>query len=251
MSKNKIRLYCDINLRELFEAEKECALAKEQFHYLIDVMRCKVGDKLNLLDGKTGEYECKITFISRKEIRIRILHFLKSLASPVDLWLLFAPIKKGKTELIIEKCVELGVKRIMPVLTDFTNVPKINRRRFKSIMISSAQQCGSTWLPDLEDLQDLTQVLSSWNSKRLLIFCDEKLDGNHINTVLHSLGSRPMAILIGPEGGFSRTESELLISSEFVRRVSLGPQILRAETAVIASVSIWQSICGFWPKTLS
>ena len=246
MSKNKIRLYCDINLRELFEAEKEYAPAKEQFHYLIDVMRCKVGDKLNLLDGKTGEYECKITFISRKEIRIRILHFLKSLVRPADLWLLFAPIKKGKTELIIEKCVELGVKRIMPVRTDFTNVPKINRHRFRSIMISSAQQCGSTWLPDLEDLQDLTQVLSSWNSKRLLIFCDEKLEGNHINTVLHSLGSRPMAILIGPEGGFSGDELEDFLNLEFIKSISLGPRILRSDTAAISMVASYQSIFGDW-----
>ena len=113
-------------------------------------------------------------------------------------------------------------------------------------MISSAQQCGSTWLPELGTLQGLKEVLQSWDSKRQILFCDEKLEGTQINMVLQSLQSKPMAILVGPEGGFSKKEFDLLMSQEFVRRVSLGPQILRAETAVIASVSIWQSMCGYW-----
>ena len=248
MSKNRIRLYCDTNLRELYEAQDEYALTREQLHYLIDVMRCKVGDKLHLLDGKTGEYECEIVFVSRKEVRIKVFHFLKSLNSPADLWLLFAPIKKAKTELIVEKCVELGVKKILPVITDFTNLPKFNQHRLKSIMTSSAQQCGSNWLPELGALQDLKQVIQSWDSKRPILFCDEKLKGIHLNTVLQSLRCKSMAILVGPEGGFSKQELELLISQKFVNRVSLGPQILRAETAVIAAVSIWQSVSGFWPS---
>ena len=249
MSKNEIKLYCDADLGELYEAHSEYSLTSEQLHYLIDVMRCKVGDKIHLLDGKTGEYQCKIVFAARNEVRVKICHFLKSLSNPADLWLLFSPIKKAKTELIIEKCVELGVKKILPVSTDFTNLPKINKNRFKRIMISSAQQCGSTWLPELEDLNDLRKVLQSWDPERIMIFCDETLQGTQINKVLNTLNSMPMAILIGPEGGFSKEEIELLMSQEFVRRVSLGPQILRAETAVIASVSIWQSICGFWSNT--
>ena len=248
MSKNTIRLYCDTNLKELFEAREEYVLTREQLHYLIDVMRCKVGDSVHLLDGKTGEYESKIVCISRKEVKVRICDFLKTLNSPADLWLLFAPIKKAKTELIVEKCVELGVKKILPVITEFTNLPKINKHRLKNIMISSAQQCGSNWLPELGTVQGLKEVLQSWDSKRQILFCDEKLEGTQISTVLQSLQSVPMAILVGPEGGFSKKEFDLLMSHEFVRRVSLGPQILRAETAVIASVSIWQSMCGYWSE---
>ncbi len=246
MPKSKIRLYCHANLEELFKAHKEYALTSEQFHYLNSVMRCKVGDKINLLDGRTGEYQCKIVFISRKELRVKICRFLKSVSSPADLWLLFAPIKKARTELIIEKCVELGVKKIIPVITDFTNLPNVNKKRFQSIMISSAQQCGSTWLPELEDLKTLKKVLQSWDPERIMIFCDETLQGNHINVVLKNLKLKPMAILVGPEGGFSKNEVDLLMSQEYVNSVSLGPQVLRAETAVIASVSVWQSTCGFW-----
>tara|TARA_X000001036_G_scaffold148609_1_gene141250 strand:- start:756 stop:1505 length:750 start_codon:yes stop_codon:yes gene_type:complete len=249
VSKNIIRLYCTVNLKELLLAQTDYALTREQNHYLIDVMRCKVGDKLHLLDGKTGDYECRIRAISKKKAFVKVVKLINSSRNPADLWLLFAPIKKARTELIIEKCVELGVKKIQPVITDYTNLPKINNKRFTNIMISSVQQCGSTWLPELEELKGLKTVLEFWDPQRIIIFCDERLDGTKINTLLQSIKSKPIAILIGPEGGFSELEFDLLKSLKFVRRVSLGPQILRAETAAIASISIWQSICGVWSKS--
>ena len=249
MSKNIIRLYSTINLKELFLAQTDYALTKEQNHYLIDVMRCKVGDAVHLLDGKTGEYQCQISSILKKKAFVKILKLNKVSRNPADLWLLFAPVKKARTELIIEKCVELGVKKILPVITDYTNLPKFNNKRFQNIMISSVQQCGSTWLPELEELQGLKKVLEFWDPKRIIIFCDERLDGTKINTLLMSIKSKPIAILIGPEGGFSELEFDLLKGLKFVRRASLGPQVLRAETAAIASISIWQSICGEWSKS--
>ena len=134
MSKNVVRLYCDANLRDHLKAGDEYVLTIEQRHYLIDVMRCKVADKVHLLDGRTGQYESEIILVSRKEVRFRIFKLLQPLSCPADLWLLFAPIKKSRTELIIEKCVELGVKKIMPFITDFTNLPKFSKHRFESIM---------------------------------------------------------------------------------------------------------------------
>ena len=248
MSKNLTRLYCDTDLRKIYKSGVDYALTKEHRHYLKDVMRCTVGDQINLLDGKSGEYQSEITFISKNEVRLRIYSFLKPLVSPADLWLLFSPIKKSRTELIIEKCVELGVKKIFPVKTDYTNIHNLSSDRLRKIMINSAQQCGSTWLPELNNLGVLTEVLTTWNTERLLIFCDEKLEGQPMKEFLISLKSKPIAILVGPEGGFSTKEVHLLNSKSFVRKVSLGPQILRAETAVVAAVSIWQSICGNWAR---
>ena len=137
MTKNIIRLYCTVNLKELSLAQTNYALTKEQNHYLIDVMRCKVGGAVHLLDGKTGEYQCQISSILKKKAFVKILKLNKVSRNPADLWLLFAPVKKARTELIIEKCVELGVKKILPVITDYTNLPKFNNKRFQNIMISS------------------------------------------------------------------------------------------------------------------
>ena len=248
MSKNLTRLYCDTDFKEIFESGDDYALTKENRHYLIDVMRCKLGDQINLLDGKNGEFQSEIIFLSKNEVRLKISNFLKSLVHPADLWLLFSPIKKSRTELIIEKCVELGVKKIFPVKTDYTNIHNLSSDRLRKIIINSVQQCGSTWLPELNNLELLKEVLSTWDTERSLIYCDEKLQGQPINEVLVSLKSKSIAILVGPEGGFSTEEVHLLNSKSFVRKVSLGPQILRAETAVVVAVSLWQSICGNWAR---
>ena len=213
---------------------------------MVDVKRSKKGDQINLIDGRSGEFSCKIIQISTKLVKLKINNLINEATVPSDLLVLFSPIKKSRTDFIIEKCVELGVKTIVPIISDFTDIHNFNKKRSKKVMISSAQQCGSTWMPNLLDLDKLENVLKGWDSERVLFFCDEKLKGDPILKVFYNLDPYPAAILVGPEGGFSKKEIEFMDSLSFVKKVSLGRQILRAETAMVAAVSIWQSYFGKW-----
>ena len=246
VTKNITRLFCEVNLAKLYESKGYYDLTKDQIHYLVDVKRSKEGDQINLIDGRTGEFRCKIIQLSKKTVRLKINHLMTEATVPSDLIVLFSPLKKSRTDFIIEKCVELGVKTIMPIITDFTDIHYFNKKRNKKIMVSSAQQCGSTWMPNLLDLNKLENVLYEWDSNRILFFCDEKLEGNPIYKVFHNLKPSPAAILIGPEGGFSEKEKILLDNFPFVKNVSLGKQILRAETAMVSAVSFWQSYFWRW-----
>ena len=233
-------------MAKLYESKGYYDLTKDQIHYLIDVKRSKESDQINLIDGRSGEFRCQIIQFSKKTVRLKINHIITEAVVPSDLIVLFSPIKKSRTDFIIEKCVELGVKTIIPITTDFTDIHYFNKKRNKKIMVSSAQQCGSTWIPNLLDLNKLENVLNEWDSNRILFFCDEKLEGDPIFKVFHNLKPSPAAILVGPEGGFSEKERTLLDSVPFVKNVSLGKQILRAETAIVSAVSIWQSYFGSW-----
>ncbi|MFL2803276.1 MAG: 16S rRNA (uracil(1498)-N(3))-methyltransferase [Paracoccaceae bacterium] len=248
MTKNITRLYSEVDLAKLYESKGYYDLTKDQIHYLIDVKRLKTGDQINLIDGRSGEFKCEIIQLSKKTAKLKINSLLNLANVPSDLTLLFSPLKRSRTDFIIEKCVELGIKTIIPIISDFTDIHNFNKKRNKRIMVSSAQQCGSTWMPNLLDLNKLENVLKDWDSDRILFFCDEKLKGDPILKVFQSLDPSPAAILVGPEGGFSKKETEFIDNFSFVKKVSLGKQILRAETAVVASVSIWQGYFGDWRK---
>ena len=246
MNNNITRLFSEINLVNLYKSKGYYDLTKDQIHYLIDVKRSKKGDLINLIDGKSGEYQSEVVQISKKTVKLKINYLLKTTQTPSDLFVLFSPIKKTRTEFIIEKCVELGVKTLIPVICDYTNINSFNQNRIKKIMVNSAQQCGSTWMPNLLSFNKLENVLKDWNPKRNLFFCDEKLTGDPILKVLNKFNYSKAAILVGPEGGFSKKEISIINNLSFVKKVSLGKQILRAETAVISAVSIWQSYLGDW-----
>ena len=200
MTKNITRLYSEVNLAKLYASKGYYYLTKDQIHYLIDVKRSKEGDIINLIDGHSGEFNCEIVELSKKEVRLKINYLLNELTVPSDLFVLFSPLKKSRTDLVIEKCVELGVKTIIPITTDFTDINYFNKIRNKKIMVK----------------------------------------------VFHNLKPSPAAILVGPEGGFSEKEKTLLDNFPFVKKISLGKQILRAETAIVSAVSIWQSYFGSW-----
>ncbi|MFW5641651.1 MAG: 16S rRNA (uracil(1498)-N(3))-methyltransferase, partial [Roseicyclus sp.] len=164
---------------------------------------------------------------------------------PPDLWLLFAPIRKARTDFIVEKAAEMGAARILPVQTEFTNAERIRQDRLQAHAIEAAEQCGGTYVPPVEDLRRLDAVLADWPEDRHLVFADEALAGAR-----EALGRAPdaakWAILIGPEGGFSEAERARLRSLSFVTPVSLGPRILRADTAAVAALALWQAERGDW-----
>lgn len=237
----KVRLFVDHPLSE----GQPVLLKQDQAHYLFGVMRLSIGSEVLIFDGQSGEWQAKVTEAARKRGELLCQKKTKPLQTPPDLWLLFSPIKKTRTDFIVEKATELGVAHIQPVQTEFTNAERIRRDRLQTHAIEAAEQCGGTFVPDVSDLKRLEQVLAEWNPDRQLYFCDETAEG------LPSLArfgqiKGPSAILIGPEGGFSEKERAHLQSSDFVTSVSLGPRILRADTAAVAALTLWQAVQGDW-----
>jgi 16S rRNA (uracil1498-N3)-methyltransferase len=165
---------------------------------------------------------------------------------PPDLWLCFAPIKKARTDFIVEKAAEMGAARIVPVQTQFTNAGRVQRDRLQAHAVEAAEQCGGTYVPEVAELVRFDRFLSDWTPARRILFADEALAGaaSGIGAIRDLEG--PWAILIGPEGGFSETERARLRGLDFVHSVTLGPRILRADTAAVAAMTMWQQVLGDW-----
>lgn len=237
----KIRLYVDHPLGP----GQSVPLDRDQAHYLFGVMRQKVGAELALFNGVDGEWRAEVTQAGKRGGELACLDQMRLLQMPPDLWLLFAPIKKARTDFIVEKAAEMGAVRILPVQTEFTNSERIRQDRLQAHAVEAAEQCGGTYVPQVCDLQKLDRLLADWPEDRQLMFCDEAEvgAGKALGAVA---GHDKWAILIGPEGGFSEVERKRLHALPFAHVVSLGPRILRADTAAVAAMTIWQQHLGDW-----
>ncbi|MEL6664694.1 MAG: 16S rRNA (uracil(1498)-N(3))-methyltransferase [Pseudomonadota bacterium] len=226
---------------------QEISLPADQSRYLTRVMRLEAGVIVRVFNGEDGEWRCALagspksaTLVPNEQVRPQFM-------GP-DLMLLFAPIKKARTDFIVEKATELGVRSIQPVFTDYCQTNRVRIDRFESLAIEAAEQTERMDIPSVHEARALPKLLSEWDSDRLLIFCDESSQAAPIETYSKQLREKPAAILIGPEGGFSPKEREMLRSLEFVIPITLGPRILRAETAVVSALTLWQSLVGDWQK---
>ncbi|WP_170605880.1 16S rRNA (uracil(1498)-N(3))-methyltransferase [Ruegeria arenilitoris] len=237
----KIRLYVDHPLGQ----GQSVPLTRDQAHYLFGVMRLSLGGPVALFNGRDGEWMAEIVEAGKKGGVLICLKQTKQLQLPPDLWFLFAPIKKARTDFIVEKAAEMGAARIVPVQTQFTNSERIRQDRLQSHAIEAAEQCGGTFVPEVVDLKRLDSVLDSWPENRQLMFCDEAEAGAALHLTATEKG-RPWAILIGPEGGFSERERARLAALPFAHVVSLGPRVLRADTAAVAALTMWQQVLGDW-----
>lgn len=237
----KVRLYVDQPLAE----GQPVLLTRDQAHYLFGVMRLVVGAEVLIFDGHSGEWRAEVTEASRKGGVLTCLEQTRPFQPPPDLWLLFAPIKKARTDFIVEKAAELGTARILPVQTEFTNSERIRQDRLQSHAIEAAEQCGGTYVPEVTDMARLDSVLSDWPKDRQIYFCDEtELTTPSLSYFKGKVP--PSAVLIGPEGGFSEGERNRLRALPFVTPISLGPRVLRADTAAVAALSLWQAVLGDW-----
>lgn len=214
-------------------------------HYLLNVMRMKAGDPLLLFDNRSGEWLATIADAGKRALTARIERQTRERESVPDLWLCFAPVKKARLDWIIEKATELGVARLQPVITERTIVERVKRERVEAQIVEACEQCGRTAVPDLADPVKLPRLLADWPSARALLFADEA-GGAPLDAVD---APAPAAILTGPEGGFTERERALLLALPAVRRIALGPRILRAETAAIAAISLWMGRHGDWGQT--
>ncbi|MGV6803415.1 MAG: 16S rRNA (uracil(1498)-N(3))-methyltransferase [Ruegeria sp.] len=237
----KIRLYVDHPLG----AGQSVPLTREQAHYLFGVMRLAVGGRVALFNGRDGEWLAEVAEAGKRGGVLSCLEQTRPLQLPPDLWLLFAPIKKARTDFIVEKAAEMGAAKIMPIQTAFTNSERIRQDRLQAHAVEAAEQCGGTFVPEVCDLQRLDKLLDNWPDGRQLMFCDEAEAGSALRLAAQDK-ARPWAILIGPEGGFSDAERQRLKDLPFTHVVSLGPRILRADTAAVAAMTLWQQALGDW-----
>jgi len=239
--KNRIRIFAESLLEEGFQY----AANEAQTHYLRDVMRLNVGDEVFLFDGQNGEFQCSIEQMGKKNLTLKINKKVFDFEKSPDVWLLFAPLKKENTDIVVQKAVELGVSKILPVKTEYTANANIKPERMKAQIIEACEQCRRQDLPEISQIQNLEQILEDWDKKRTLVYLDETGSG-HTFPSLQAKMKAPVAFLVGPEGGFSFKEFEMLKSLPYTLSVSLGKRILRAETASIAALSCWQAFSGDW-----
>lgn len=243
MSKT-FRLY----IKEELLPNKIITLSAEQTHYLKNVVKYTPKDLLNCFDNKNGEFTCQIEEESKKNIKIIVLKKIKDYSQSPDIWLLFAPLKKENTDFVIEKATELGIRRIIPTITQYTNTTHIKLERYVAQSIEAAEQCRRTDLPEIIPPQTLKDILKNWPQNRILYFMDETMQSHSFLSLIKNNTTDKVAILIGPEGGFSKEELTFLRNSTNVFGATLGPRILRAETAAIAALSCWQMLAGDWSK---
>ena len=243
MNKNiSIRLFCEVTLG----VGKKIILEHEQTHYLKNVMRCKVNDRIIIFDSTTGEYAAEIVTIHKRFINIEILEKTKPTCVPGDIWLIFCPLKKTRTDFLIEKSTELGLRKFLPTLSDKTQTKTVSMNRCKKNIVEAVEQCGGTFIPEILPINPLTKVIQTLPKDRILLFCDESLESRNINDCLLNEKPEKVALLVGPEGGFSDSERKLFRTKKNVLPVSLGNRILRAETAAVAALTMWHGLVGDW-----
>ncbi len=218
----------------------------EQAHYLLHVMRAKRGDAVQLFNGRDGEWLTRIAEVSRRSCVLICEQQTARQSETPDVWLAFAPIKKTPGDYVAQKATELGVRVLQPVYTHRTIARRVNLERMRANAIEAAEQSGRLTVPEIREPLDLEKLLATWPRERRLLFCDEAGDAPPIRDALASAPDGPWAVLTGPEGGFDDGERALIRALPCVVPATLGARILRADTAALAALAVWQALKGDW-----
>lgn len=232
------RLYLEMPLHTGARIDLDAA----QANYLGNVMRLKPSDQLLVFDGASGEWLAEVVEAGKKRMSLSVVQPTRPQEKVPDLWLAFAPVKKGRVDWLVEKAVELGVARLQPVITQRTIVDKLNLERLRAHIVEASEQCGRTALAGIDEPMKLNSYLKSRDPARTVYFADES--GGEPAAEAFEPG--PALILTGPEGGFTPDEAAAIRAAPNARAISLGPRILRAETAALAAVTAWMSAVGDW-----
>jgi 16S rRNA (uracil1498-N3)-methyltransferase len=224
----------------------EVGVDGNQAHYLLRVMRLGEGDTVILCDDETGEWAAEVIATGKRDAVLGLVERLREREQAPDFWLCAALLKRDRFDLVLEKASELGVRRIQPLLTRRCVADKLNDERARSILVEAAEQCARTALPELARPLKLEALLKDWPAERTLFFADEA--GGEPAAKSFAAHSGPAALLIGPEGGFVEAEREAICALPQARAISLGPRVLRGETAAIAATALWMGIAGDWDK---
>lgn len=224
-------------------------LGREQTNYLISVLRMKAGDSVIVFNGSDGAWLAKIADPNRKAATLELVVQTAHQTPPSDLWYGFAPLKTGRLDYVVQKATEMGAGIIQPVITRFTQVSRLKPEKLRANAIEAAEQCEVLSIPTIAPEVELSELLSSWRAThglRRLIVCDESAPSASPVDQLAGLEGLPVGLLVGPEGGFADEERALLLAQPFVIPISLGPRILRADTAAVAALAVVQATIGDW-----
>jgi 16S rRNA (uracil1498-N3)-methyltransferase len=243
MAKTTPRLHVEAEL----SVAGEIILSKEQSHYLINVLRMATGDAVLVFNSANGEWLAYITEAGKKSVLLRCEKCKAGAVPPPDIDYLFAPLKHQRLDYLVQKATELGARRLRPVITARTVAERVNLERMRANVIEAAEQCNLVFVPEVLEPQKFDAVLRDWDAERTLIFCDETAIISDPIQILETV-KPPAAIIVGPEGGFTEDERRHLKSLPFVKGISLGPRIMRADTAAVAVLALVQAVMGDWHK---
>jgi len=221
-------------------------ISTSQSHYLLHVLRLSEGKQVLVFDTENGEWLTEIVEAKRSSLVLRPIERVRAQTQPQDLHYLFAPLKQARLDYMVQKAVELGVSALQPVITAYTDVSRLNPERMRANAIEAAEQCGLLSLPEIRPAVKLQQMLKLWPHDRAIIFCDEHAPQAPALPTLQRVTQAEIAVLIGPEGGFSPAERDTLLSREFVYGISLGPRVMRADTAAVAALTLINAVLGDW-----
>ncbi len=236
------RVYLEANI----EIGTAIACTREQTNYLRNVLRLGTGDKVLVFNGRDGEWQAVLGLDGRRDASLTPLQQVRPPQAGPDVHYLFAPLKHARLDYMVQKATEMGVAKLVPILTQRTVPSRVNLDRMRANVIEAAEQCGILTIPEVAEPRRLEAVLSGWETGRALIFCDEGAAIKDPVAALASIKTRALAVVIGPEGGFADAERGMLLSKPFVVPVSLGPRIMRADTAAVAALALVNAALGDW-----
>jgi 16S rRNA (uracil1498-N3)-methyltransferase len=230
-------------------AGAEVRLDSQQTNYLVSVLRLGAGAPVLLFNGRDGEFTANLTTNSRKAATLAVRARTRPQEAPPDIDYLFAPLKHARLDYMAQKAIEMGARRLRPVFTRHTQVGRVNLERLRSNAIEACEQCGVNWTPEIAPVEPLGEALRRWPAERLLVFCDEEAEqASPVDALANVRANVGVGLLIGPEGGFDDDERAAILSAPRVLRLSLGPRILRADTAAVAALALIQATLGDWRK---
>ena len=219
---------------------------QQQSHYLMHVLRLGEGAEILVFNGRDGEWSAAIAAKTKKAVRLKLLAQQRPQPPLPDLVYCFAPLKQGRLDYLMQKAVEMGAGILQPVITQHTQVAKPGIERLRANVVEAAEQCGILAVPEVREAEKFERLLGNWDKERRLIFCDEDASTNNPLPTLQAVRERKLALLVGPEGGFSDDERKTLRALPFVTAIPLGPRILRADTAAVAALAVMQATVGDW-----
>ena len=233
-------------LQARLAAGERSGCTPEQANYLLNVLRLGANAEISVFNGRDGEWRARLIDVGKRRCTLECVELIRAQSPALDVHYLFAPLKHARLDYMVQKATEMGASKLQPVLTRRTIAARVNSERMRANAIEAAEQCGILNVPEVAAPQRLETLLNNWDERRALVFCDEAAEVRSPLAALNRLEGRPLAVLVGPEGGFDTSEQAALRAKPFAVPISLGPRIMRADTAAVAALALVNAAIGDW-----